>query len=62
MNMTPKVEKIVLNMGLGVDGNDNKIIKSCEEDLEKLLVKNLYLQNLKSLFRILKQEKIQQQV
>ena len=23
-------------MGLGVDGNDNKILKSCEEDLSKI--------------------------
>ena len=28
--MAPKIEKIVLNMGLGIDGNDNKILKSCE--------------------------------
>ena len=34
--MSPKIEKIVLNMGLGVDGNDSKIIKSCEEDLAKI--------------------------
>ena len=34
--MGPKIEKIVLNMGLGLDGNDSKIIKSCEEDLGKL--------------------------
>ncbi len=34
--MGPKIEKIVLNMGLGVDGNDNKILKSCEEDLAKI--------------------------
>mgnify|MGYP001292392050 CR=1 FL=1 len=34
--MTPKVEKIVLNMGLGIDGNDNKILKSCGEDLSKI--------------------------
>ncbi len=32
----PKIEKIVLNMGLGLDGNDNKILKSCEEDLAKI--------------------------
>ena len=31
--MAPQLKKVVLNMGLGVDGNDNKIIKSCEEDL-----------------------------
>ena len=34
--MVPKIQKDVLNMGLGVDGNDNKIIKSCEEDLGKI--------------------------
>ena len=34
--MVPKVEKVILNMGLGVDGNDSKIIKSCEEDLSKI--------------------------
>ena len=34
--MAPKLEKVVLNMGLGVDGNDTKILKSCEEDLSKI--------------------------
>ena len=34
--MGPKIEKIVLNMGLGLDGNDAKILKSCEEDLGKI--------------------------
>jgi len=34
--MTPKIEKIVLNMGLGLDGNDAKILKSCEEDMAKI--------------------------
>ena len=34
--MGPKIEKIVLNMGLGLDGNDSKIMKSCEEDLGKI--------------------------
>ncbi len=36
INMGPKIIKIVLNMGLGLDGNDSKIIKSCEEDLGKI--------------------------
>ena len=36
LNMSPELEKIVINMGLGIDGNDNKIIKSCEEDLGKI--------------------------
>ena len=34
--MVPEIQKVVLNMGLGVDGNDTKIIKSCEEDLGKI--------------------------
>jgi len=34
--MGPKLQKVVLNMGLGLDGNDSKIVKSCEEDLAKI--------------------------
>ncbi len=34
--MTPKIDKIVINMGLGTDGNDSKILKSCEEDLANI--------------------------
>ena len=34
--MTPKIEKIVLNMGLGLDASDAKILKSCEEDIAKI--------------------------
>ena len=34
--MGPKIEKIVINMGLGLDGSDSKTLKSCEEDLSKI--------------------------
>ena len=34
--MGPKIQKIVLNMGLGLDGNDSKIITSCQEDLANI--------------------------
>ena len=34
--MAPEIKKVVVNMGLGVDGNDNKILKSCEDDLGKI--------------------------
>ena len=34
--MGPKLEKVVINMGLGLDGNDSKILKSCEEDMAKI--------------------------
>ena len=36
VNMGPKLEKIVINMGLGLDANDNKILKSCENDLSMI--------------------------
>ena len=34
--MGPRIQKIVLNMGLGLDGNDQKILKSCLEDLANI--------------------------
>ena len=34
--MTPRIEKVVLNMGLGLDGTDSKILKSCQEDMSKI--------------------------
>ena len=34
--MGPQITKIVLNMGLGLDGNDSKIIKTCQEDLSNI--------------------------
>ncbi len=32
----PKLEKIVLNMGLGLDASDSKILKSIQKDLANL--------------------------
>ena len=29
----PKIEKVILNMGLGEDGNDNKKLKACIDDM-----------------------------
>ena len=34
--MTPKIQKVVLNMGLGLDGADAKILKAAEEDMGKI--------------------------
>ena len=34
--MSPKLQKVVLNMGLGIDGNDSKTIKSCSDDLSNI--------------------------
>ena len=32
----PKIKKIVVNMGLGADGTDNKILKSCVNDISAI--------------------------
>ncbi len=32
----PKIEKIVVNMGLGPDGSDKKILKSCIQDISAI--------------------------
>ena len=34
--MTPRIEKVVLNMGLGLDGADAKIMKASEDDMAKI--------------------------
>ena len=34
--MAPKITKVVLNMGLGLDGNDKKIFTSCSNDLAQI--------------------------
>ena len=34
--MVPEIKKIILNMGLGLDGNDAKILKSCQDDLAQI--------------------------
>ena len=31
--MVPKVTKVVLNMGLGADGSDKKVVQNCIEDM-----------------------------
>ena len=54
----PKVLKVVINMGLGLDGADAKIMKSTEEDLGKITGQNLLSQSLKNQLLILKQEKV----
>ena len=58
LNMAPKFEKVVLNMGLGIDGNDSKIFKSCEEDLAKIAGQKPVSTKFKNPFQILKHAKI----
>ena len=59
--MGPKMEKVILNMGLGLDGNDSKLMKSCEEDLAKITGQKPVITKFKNQLQILKQEKEQTQ-
>ena len=34
--MSPKLQKVVINMGLGIDGNDKKILNSISNDLASI--------------------------
>ena len=51
LNMAPKLEKVVINMGLGIDGNDSKILKSSsrfikvDSSLCASLINSLYLKS-----------------
>ena len=60
--MGPKIEKIVINMGLGLDGNDTKIFKSCEEDLAKITGQKLKVTKFKKSVANFKPERVQMQV
>ena len=41
--MGPRIQKIVLNMGLGLDGNDTKIIASCQDDLANITLSLIHI-------------------
>ena len=36
MHSVPRIKKIVINMGLGADGSDKKILKSCIQDISAI--------------------------
>ena len=55
--MGPQIPKIVINMGLGLDGNDAKILKSCEEDLANITGQKPVVTKFKNLLQISKQKK-----
>ena len=57
--MSPKFEKVVINMGLGTDGNDKKILKSYSDDISMITGQKPVVTKFKKLYQILKQEKIQ---
>ena len=39
-HMSPKFEKVVINMGLGTDGNDQKLLKACSDDIALIAGQN----------------------
>ena len=36
LHAVPRIKKIVINMGLGADGSDKKILKSCIQDISAI--------------------------
>ena len=54
----PKIEKIVINMGLGLDANDNKLLKTIETDLANITGQKPVVTKSKKLFQISKPEQI----
>ena len=55
--MIPKLEKVVLNMGIGEAVADTKKVKSAHNDLMLIAGSYLYLQRQKNLLRVLKLER-----
>ena len=53
----PKIDKIVLNMGLGEDASDGKKIKACSDDMALIAGQKPIITKFKNQFQILKQEK-----
>ena len=52
----PKLEKIVLNMGLGLDAADNKVLKLIESDLANIAGQKPVVTKSKKQFQTLKLE------
>ena len=50
--MVPQIQKVVLNMGLGLDGNDSKILKSSQEDLAAITGQKPVVTKFKKLYWI----------
>ena len=57
-HQVPKIDKIILNMGLGEDASDGKKLKACTDDLSLITGQKPIILNLKNLFLILKLEKV----
>ena len=56
-HQVPKIDKIVLNMGLGEDASDNKKLKMCVDDMTLITGQKAVVTKFKNLFQTLKPEK-----
>ena len=52
-----KIQKIILNMGLGEDGSDGKKLKACADDMALIAGQKPVTTKFKNQFQILKQGK-----
>ena len=55
----PKIDKIILNMGLGEDASDGKKLKACVDDMALIAGQKPVITKFKKSILILKQEKDQ---
>ena len=53
----PKIEKIILNMGLGEDASDGKKLKACSDDMALISGQKPIVTKFKNQFQILKTRK-----
>ena len=53
----PKIDKIILNMGLGEDASDGKKLKACETDMSVIAGQKPVILSLRNLYLILKQKR-----
>ena len=61
-HQVPKIQKIILNMGLGEDGSDGKKLKACADDMALIAGQKPVTTKFKNQFQILKQGKDLMQV
>ena len=55
----PKIDKIILNMGLGEDASDGKKLKACVDDMALIAGQKPIITKFKNPYQILKLEKDQ---
>ena len=55
--MVPRIKKVVLNMGLGPDSNDKKIVQNCIEDITLISGQRAIITKFKNPYQTSKREK-----